>query len=324
MFITYIAANTNAQLNLILKNANLKTFYSNGKLLITAEYLVLDGAQALAVPTIYGQFLEISESKHNEIHWKSYNSDKSIWYEANFLKDDVLNKKTDFENPVTNTLIEILHHADKQNPKIIAESKGFKIETKLNFPKDWGLGTSSTLINNMAQWFEIDAFELLKKAFGGSGYDIACAQHNMPVIYQLQNGKPVVKPTSFNPHFKEHIYFVYLNQKQSSKVAIANYLTKKTTVINLIDKINLLTQIIATTADFDEFCAALQTHEKELSHILESPTVQQQLFSDFDGTIKSLGAWGGDFIMAVSEKNPTDYFYKKGFCTVIGYDKMVL
>jgi hypothetical protein len=29
-------------------------------------------------------------------------------------------------------------------------------------PKSWGLGTSSTLINNIAQWLQIDAFTLLK------------------------------------------------------------------------------------------------------------------------------------------------------------------
>ena len=34
-----------------------KTFYSNGKLLITGEYVVLDGAKALALPTKYGQNL---------------------------------------------------------------------------------------------------------------------------------------------------------------------------------------------------------------------------------------------------------------------------
>ena len=32
-----------------------QTFYSNGKLLITGEYVVLDGAKALALPTKFGQ-----------------------------------------------------------------------------------------------------------------------------------------------------------------------------------------------------------------------------------------------------------------------------
>ena len=44
-----------------------KTFYSNGKLLLTGEYVVLDGATALAIPTKYGQYLEISASEKKGI-----------------------------------------------------------------------------------------------------------------------------------------------------------------------------------------------------------------------------------------------------------------
>ncbi len=35
------------------------TFRSNGKLLLTAEYLVLDGARAIALPTKLGQSLTV-------------------------------------------------------------------------------------------------------------------------------------------------------------------------------------------------------------------------------------------------------------------------
>ena len=46
-----------------------KTFYSNGKLLITGEYLVLDGARSLAIPTKFGQFLIVEEIENsNCIH----------------------------------------------------------------------------------------------------------------------------------------------------------------------------------------------------------------------------------------------------------------
>ena len=40
--------------------------------------------------------------------------------------------------------------------------------------------------------------------------------------------------------------------------------------------------------------------------------------------LKSLGAWGGDFILAASETDPTPYFKSKGFDTVIPYDDMIL
>ena len=39
--------------------SNSQSFYAHGKLLITSEYLVLDGAEALALPTVYGQSLEV-------------------------------------------------------------------------------------------------------------------------------------------------------------------------------------------------------------------------------------------------------------------------
>ena len=57
-----------------------KTFYSNGKLLITCEYLVLDGAKALALPTKYGQYLTVSSGENQEINWTSFDKDKSIWF----------------------------------------------------------------------------------------------------------------------------------------------------------------------------------------------------------------------------------------------------
>jgi len=69
---------------------------------------------------------------------------------------------------------------------------------------------------------------------------------------------------------------------------------------------------------------ALHNHEIEMSNILELSTVQESLFPDFDGVIKSLGAWGGDFVMSVSKENPTHYFKSKGFEVVIPYTEMIL
>ena len=57
------------------------TFYSNGKLLITGEYLVLDGAKALALPTKFGQNLVVEKSNTHQIKWTSYDADKSIWFD---------------------------------------------------------------------------------------------------------------------------------------------------------------------------------------------------------------------------------------------------
>src|SRR6478752_6604734 len=167
-----------------------KTFYSNGKLLITGEYLVLDGAKSLALPTKFGQNLILVKGDNQEIKWKSHDADGSIWFEETIPFSAITSTTPSEEESVKNTLITILRKAYQLNPDVILNSEGYIVSTQLTFPKKWGLGTSSTLINNIAQWFAIDAFNLLKNSFGGSGYDIACAQNDCPILYHLVLGNP--------------------------------------------------------------------------------------------------------------------------------------
>lgn len=301
-----------------------QTFYSNGKLLLTGEYVVLDGASAIAVPTRFGQNLTVKQGVAQELKWTSFDSDNSIWFQDILTFSEIKNKNVSEKNDsVKNTLIEILHQANLQNPTIL-NGHGYEIETHLTFPRNWGLGTSSTLINNIAQWFQIDAFELLAKSFGGSGYDIACAQSNMPIIYQLENEIPIFKTVSFNPTFKDQIYFVYLNQKQSSKSAITTYLMQRHKSLSICSKINTITQEVVQCNTLEAFAQLMEYHEILMSEVLETTTIKEQLFPDFKGVIKSLGAWGGDFIMALSKNDPKQYFTEKGFAVVLKYDEVVL
>lgn len=292
---------------------------------MTGEYLVLDGAKALALPTKMGQNLQVVTHDKPTISWKSFDADGTIWFEDELELDAIINYKEAAESSVKNTLLTILHHAHLLQPSFFQETVGYQIETALTFPKKWGLGTSSTLINNLAQWLKIDAFELLNNSFGGSGYDIACAQNDTPIFYQLENQKPNVTPLDFQPEFVSNLYFVYLNQKQSSKNAIAAYYNKKHEKLKQnIANINKLSDAVATAKNIKSFANALQLHENELSAILELLTVQEALFSDFDGVVKSLGAWGGDFILAIALEDPTAYFSSKGYSTVIPYKEMIL
>lgn len=302
-----------------------QTFYSNGKLLITGEYVVLDGAKAFALPTKFGQNLTIEKAKNEVIHWKSIDADGSNWFEATIpFSAIVKNERFEETNNIKNTLIEILHEAYLMNSNFITQSNGYSIQTELTFPKFWGLGTSSTLINNIAQWLQIDAFDLLRRSFGGSGYDLACAQNDSPILYQLVNEHPVVEPIVFQPDFLDKIHFVYLNRKQSSKSAIASYLNQRGNIDKTIQKIDRITNTVIHSTEPKEFALALQQHEIEMSSVLELQTVQEVLFSDFKGIVKSLGAWGGDFVMVISKENPTDYFKERGFTIVVPYTEMIL
>jgi mevalonate kinase len=302
-----------------------QTFYSNGKLLLTGEYVVLDGAKALALPTKYGQDLTVEIGENREIHWKSFDSDGSIWFEGVLSFDEIIAEKNPHAiDTVKSTLTEILHEAWLLNPDFISQ-EGYAIETHLTFPKHWGLGTSSTLINNIAQWLNIDAFQLLKNSFGGSGYDIACAQNDTPIIYQLENEAPNVTKVDFNPAFAENLYFVYLNRKQSSKAAIASYYNNR--LIDLqqhIAAIDRITETILKAENVGVFARALEKHESIMSDIVEMKTAKETFFPDFHGVIKSLGGWGGDFVLVVSKENPAEYFTSRGFNTIVAYRDMIL
>lgn len=287
--------------------------------------MVLDGAKAFALPTKFGQNLIIEEANNQIIHWKSHDHDGSIWFEAEIPFESVIRKERfDESHNIKNTLIEILHEAYQMNSDFITQAKGYRITTELTFPKFWGLGTSSTLINNIAQWLQIDAFELLRKSFGGSGYDLACAQNNSPILYRLVDEKPLVETIAFEPDFLDKIYFVYLNKKQSSKNAITSYLNQRGNIDQTIQKIDKITNLVIQSTAPKEFALALQQHEIEMSAVLELQTVQEVLFYDFKGIVKSLGAWGGDFVLAISKENPTSYFKEKGYKIVIPYADMIL
>ena len=312
-----------------------KSFYSNGKLLLTAEYAVLDGALALALPTKHGQSLEITSSSDYNLKWKSLDHNKKIWLEDEFIFEQVnfpfvydhsqtLEDRTD----ASKRLLNILHSANQLNDDFLSDfldsGKGLQVTTQLDFPKNWGLGTSSTLINNIADWANIDPYKLLELTFGGSGYDIACAQHNTPITYELTKESRIVTPVHFNPDFKDHLYFVYLNKKQNSRHSIAHYKKSKHQIDTFIPEINTITQEIITCKTLSDFAILITAHELLISKLIKTPRIKDTLFPDYDGSIKSLGGWGGDFILVTSKEHPKVYFEAKGFNTIIKYSDMIL
>lgn len=301
------------------------TYRSNGKLILTAEYLVLDGAKALALPTQLGQSLSIRETDSKNIVWKSYDEKDKLWFEDSFvIKNNSVSLIAKNDNSISERLLQILKATQALNPTFLDSEKGYSITTLQDFNRHWGLGTSSTLINNIAQWAKIDAYALLEKTFGGSGYDIACAQHNTALVYQRTEAlKPLVTEVSFDPVFKDHLYFVYLNKKQNSRDGIAQYRKYTGDLSESILSINTITQDMVNCKSLNEFKKLITTHETIISDIIVQKPIKDLFFSDFNGAIKSLGAWGGDFILVASETNPEFYFKAKGLTTILPYSKLI-
>ena len=245
----------------------MQTFYSNGKLLITGEYAVLDGALALAVPTKFGQELKVESNRTTGIFWRSINETGMVWFEAEFT----LNKnqwQANVNNDIAATLIKILNAINQLNPEFFTENSGCSMTSQLNFNRHWGLGSSSTLIKNLANWAKVDAYHLLEKTFGGSGYDIACAAHNTAITYSLTTAERLVTPVTLNWPFKDQLYFVYLNRKQNSRQAIAHYKEQANNHKSYIQEISELTSQLIECTNIHDYDMLIEHHENLLSKLL--------------------------------------------------------
>ena len=302
----------------------MNTYRANGKLLLTGEYLVLHGAVALALPTKLGQTLTVETCHGASLHWSAFKPD-GPWFSA------TLNPRTleilDTTDPSkASKLSQILQAVQELNPS--AFEPGLHFETHLEFDPSWGLGSSSTLISNLAQWAGVNPYELLKKTLGGSGYDIACATATSAIHYRLEHGEPRIQPVTFNPPFVDHLFFVYQGKKQhsSEEVKAFNQHWAEKDLTTEMQTVSELSMALPTITYYEDFCTLLQLHENILSRCLGREPVQQQ-YPDFPGVLKSLGAWGGDFLMAVTQQPFEDvkaYFHQKGMNTIFRYQDLIL
>jgi mevalonate kinase len=303
-----------------------QTFYAHGKLLLTAEYFILDGAVGLALPTKLGQSLSIQSSEGNDGSWQSYDADGSLWFEAKLGLNDYEIKETN-DAATAERLTSILRVA-----RILKNAntpyKPMHITTQLTFPREWGLGTSSTLIYNLATLFNINSFDLLHKTFGGSGYDLACAGATKPILYNRIDDTPHWEEVGFKPLFNEQLYFIYLGKKQNSREGIKHYREKsKNLPPQYFDEITALTHSFLTENDFKNFEKLIIEHEEKVADIIQLKRAKSLIFNDFWGEIKSLGAWGGDFVLATSDRSEAEtrtYFQAKGFDTFLTYKDLIL
>ena len=294
-------------------------FFAHGKLLLTAEYAVLGGAKALAVPTKMGQSLEVVETG-NTIQWKSIDRHGDLWYENEF---DITSFAPKRLNEIGKRLQHLFVEMKTQNPTCWNTSTGFSFTTTLDFDRSWGLGSSSTLISILAQWAKVNPYVLQQRVFGGSGYDIACADARSAIVYERTNElHPKVTPIPFSPEFKDQLFFVYLNQKQDSQKAVAAFDKSKLTS-SRIKKINTLTAQFLQKVNLQNFQELMLEHEEIIGHIIGMTPLQKHLFTDYNGAVKSLGAWGGDFVLACGDATTPNYFANKGYATCLHYDSLI-
>ena len=290
--------------------------------MLTSEYFAVDGALVLAVPTKLGQefFFEEKQDGQSLIFWEAYHQNKP-WLKAviDYKKWQIL------ETNITTSAEFILKTL--KNVQNLSETK-FKIndsyflKTNLQFPSDYGLGSSSTLMNNLAEWSNINPFQLNTLMLGGSGYDIAVANAKSAVLFR---NKPEIhfEKVNYNPPFKDQLIFIHLNQKQDSREGINHYKSKNKSQ-EMVSGFSNLTKKILICDELENFSQLMMLHEQRISKFIEIPTVKTLYFNDCPTFVKSLGAWGGDFVMSSKFEGFQDYFSGKGFTTIFEWGDLIL
>ncbi len=280
---------------------------SPGKLLITGEYLILKGAEGFALPLKRGQSLSVTKVNNNDstLIWEAF-SPKGVWFSGTFSTSSFAVISAS-DKHFALRLMEILKAVRLLNPEFLTQGS-YHVKTELDFNPEFGFGSSSTLIANLARWAAIDAFELQKLTFKGSGYDVAVALEAKPLIYAVKQDKPRYHTVTFNPDFAENIYFVYLGKKQRSLDAVKKFNETAVFTTSQIETVTAITHEVVKCKSLHKFELLLQEHETILSAILNTPPVGKRLFPDYsDGVVKSLGAWGGDFVLMTTKQKAKDF-----------------
>ncbi len=294
-----------------------KTYRASGKLMFFGEYMVLKGAPCLAIPLKYGQTLQVEQSEDEGVQWESFELERP-WFTASLDKNLNMLRTSDVEK--SDVLVNLLDVIRNQKPELF--KTGLRFQAQSDFNLQWGFGSSSTLVSLLSQWSGVDPYLILEKSFGGSGYDIACATANNPIVYKVDNRETteVKLPSAVT----EKMLFVYSGNKQNSRNEIKRFAQRETAPQD-VKRIGEIVDEALKAETIENFEHTLIESEKLLSEILGMSTLKETHFSDYPNVIKSLGAWGGDFFMATfrDEKDARDYFLAKGYDTMFNYSELI-
>lgn len=295
--------------------------FSPGKLMLTSEYVAVDGALVLAVPTKLGQefFFTENDDEKSFIHWNAFHQDQ-LWLET------VIDYKTwaivkTKDQKASQFILKVLKNVQELSDVKFKSNKSYHLQTNLQFPADFGLGSSSTLMSNLGEWAEIDPFILNEISLGGSGYDVAVAKEKSAILYS-RFPERVYEKVIFDPDFKDELIFIHLNQKQDTREGISHYKSKPTST-ELINEYSGLTKLIVKCQTLEEFSQLMTIHEQKLSDFLGIPTVKEKYFQNCPTFVKSLGAWGGDFVLTSKFGDYEAYFKKQGFDKIFSWKDLI-
>ena len=303
-----------------------RSFHARGKLLLTSEYVVLDGTPAVAVPTHKGQRMDVLEAKDSGLlAWTARAHDGSIWLQGSLERTpEGWRPSAAQESPASglDAVSAVLTAAEHLRGTPLP---GGSVETFLEFPNDYGWGSSSTLISLVAQWAEVDALTLHFATQNGSGYDAVCALASGPIRY-TRTGPASAQwvPVSLAHWPHNTLYLVHLGEKQRSAQDVVRYRNIAPNPL-LLKAVGEAAELLFRASSPQEWSEAARMHEEAMGKVLGRTPVAETRFANYPHAVKSLGAWGGDFVLAqVLEASDLQWFKERGFLTVLPWSDCVV
>ncbi|CAI8309763.1 MAG: Uncharacterised protein [Flavobacteriales bacterium UBA4585] len=80
-----------------------------------------------------------------------------------------------------------------------------------------------------------------------------------------------------------------------------------------IEEINALTSAFINASTIERIETVMREHEQLIGGHLGLLTVSEQLFKGYDGAVKSLGGWGGDFVLVTRYSKNQQWLTENGF-----------
>jgi mevalonate kinase len=286
----------------------------------------MDGAKAIALPCKKGQRLKISPLRGSDLVWESFDEKGELWFESQISLYDFSAVRTS-DKEISRFIQKLLKGAVQYNSEFLNNWNGYRINTHLEFSRHWGLGSSSSLIYAVSEWADVNPFHLYFELSSGSAYDIACAFADCPIVYEKSEESIHYEEVDLNFPFEDNLFLIHQGRKQNTEAAINYYRKTVKSSDKLVNAISEISNSILECQDRDQFEKLILEHEKIISEAIGVKRMQDERYLNFNGTIKSLGAWGGDFILAVTTdplEKVKEYFSGKGLQTVIPYLDLIL
>lgn len=281
----------------------MRSYFSHGKIMLAGEYAVMAGIESLALPVAQGQWMQVWDMPAkgvSKLVWQGKEADGTVWFECR-IDTDIMHISESTDEDVAKTLVKLLREVQIHRPELFS-GRTLRLETQCEFRRDYGLGSSSTMVANLSKWSGVDAFVLQEAGFGGSGYDVAVALLGRPLVFWKEGELACWSPWSLNPELTEGWYLAFPGKKQNSRSslsAVREKLDSLKTDTMMLQQLNAVVNALKHPRSLPLAEAMLEMWQALLGQHLEIPRAWDDLKLEpmQGGLCKWLGAWGGDVLL---------------------------